>query len=775
MADRGPQIPLGPNIVGDGLEVLENTEDKYPIYKSTLESQRDNYSDFLARPVKVGQINWTPADLSPNVVVLADSRLVYLQNAIIAPKVKNFLYVSGEVEYRFQFTGQPFSYGSLVIAIEPFPFNGTPHLGTTLATPGVVRQLQMPHVIVDPSSACELSVCCPIVAPTGLWGLQTTGQTSTHRVLYSVLNVLKQSLSTPPENVQVSIFMSIKNAKLFSPTLQSKSEKTAKGWASAGLDKFTSTVSLVKDVPVIGPFATAASSVSKGFSDAFKAFGFSTPTINDYEGVMVLSGPNYTSTEGRTVHRKLTTFLENELSPTCEAMGLGSATDMNILDVIQREGLVRKVSMSTTAVAGVILDRFEVRPNMGFDFPATGFMEISPLCFVSSMFRYWGGNLEYTFEVVASTFARGTILIVYDPSPNPSTATTPTLDSAITANMGTIVNISGRSKTKITVPWSQAYPLALVALPTNAALSGTAGYSNGSFYIYVINKLINNGSVDPITINVYVAGTTTTLFAFPSMFAPNTGGASGSSKPMALQSEGVDDHVYRRVAGEKFDNLKQLANKMAPLVKVREGGTGPLTVGRYLTCELPYASPMVYLNYNPASDPFLGSAATFNALRWTFQTWCEVPFVGKTGGTKYSVLQPPQSTVVNSISTVLYTDSSAINLQGVSPSPNVKFLTTSSNSTVNGDIFYNGIINGCNLAVKYSPLQMTLDFVMPAFNNLYFTPNKSMTIENVGSASLSLQVLGAANTDPIDISILAGAAEDWAVGFWVGVPSLKYV
>jgi len=204
----------------------------------------------------------------------------------------------------------------------------------------------------------------------------------------------------------------------YSVTAQAGGEEVEKE-KQAETEKISSTATKVADaaaivsqVPVLNPIATTIRAGALGVAEIAKMFGMSRPNVSqEYTAYRVRHSTCFTHSQTQDHAIKFTydplQGLDlKRMSPGQDQMALST--------IYQRPGLLWVDTLPEEAME--VICRFPVFPGWGVLLTTDHFDILhTPLSWVSSHFYWWRGDLEYTFEIIAPSTARGRLFINYDP------------------------------------------------------------------------------------------------------------------------------------------------------------------------------------------------------------------------------------------------------------------------------------------------------------------------------------------------------------------------
>lgn len=153
--------------------------------------------------------------------------------------------------------------------------------------------------------------------------------------------------------------------------------------------------------------------------------------------------------------------------------------------------LLARLQVRSATTAGALLARIPVTP---FLHPTTG-TTIFPnrLAFLSKLFSFWKGELEYHFQVVCSKFHSFRFRVYW----TPYSAQTSSV-AYVSNTVNKVVDVQGETNFSIVVPWLQKAPL--LRLNTNR------DSFNGFLMVDLLNPLVYPTTPIPmVTINIWVS------------------------------------------------------------------------------------------------------------------------------------------------------------------------------------------------------------------------------------------------------------------------------
>lgn len=157
--------------------------------------------------------------------------------------------------------------------------------------------------------------------------------------------------------------------------------------------------------------------------------------------------------------------------------------------------LMTRFAFNAGAAIGAEIASWDVKPIYPAELPP----HQNAMSYIANQFAYWRGDIVYDFQVMATKYHSGRLLVVYLPGEN--TTYKPTLRSA---SMGicAVFDIAGPQSTfRFRVPWIHDTPYMLTG--SNSTSNGAVG----SLAVYVYNRLAHPANVIAhVYLNVLVSG-----------------------------------------------------------------------------------------------------------------------------------------------------------------------------------------------------------------------------------------------------------------------------
>lgn len=431
-------------------------------------------SGFLQRPVRIHTLNWLESDpvgyLGTNTI---DPWSLFFSNAAIQRKIDNYAFLRATLKIKIIINSTPFNYGAAKVVYTPL---WTTHgrIPTSTNALNLVPQSQLPGAWIFPqnSQGCELSL--PFYKHENFIALTSaTDMADMGRLSFLVYSALRSANGVTATGVSIQVYAWAEDVVLAGPTvslaLQARDEYGL-GPVSAPASTVAKLAGMMKGIPIISKFATATEMGAKAVSGIAQLFGFTNvPVIDPPIGVRNTPLPQFsTSAIGYPVE-KLTFDPKNELAIDNSIVGFGSDDQLAIESLVTRPCYISSNTWSVTTPVDTPLFTALVTPNMYVRPNGTQDLAMSPLDLVQRMFKFWRGDIIFTFKIIASPFHKGRLRLSYDPA-SPSVQTTGDTGPYV---MNMIFDLSeGESEIEFRVPYQQA--VSWLTTRTNTSYAGRA-------------------------------------------------------------------------------------------------------------------------------------------------------------------------------------------------------------------------------------------------------------------------------------------------------------
>lgn len=540
-------------VVGNQLQFNKESFSLYKTPRDDIISTVDDFKAFVNHPVLVHHMQWTPT--TPTTAIISSSLIrlwiTALSTLPMANKLKNFRFFRGDMKVRVVIQGANYAYGQMVYHFTPLTVTTE---GCLLLRPttNLVNAKVVPHFPLNPNKIMTYEMTLPNPHVYDIFPLAEQVYSNTYggsyEFAYTIYNALASGTAVSP-NISICTYVYFENITMEALTTVDglsndpiKEEKVPRGLLSGPLHTVKTFADNFSGIPFIGEGVSLFSTAVGAASTFLSYIGFNKPTIQDTIAVIpnkVANNP--LAIDGRSSEFVLASRNKNHYGLVEHPMQ--DLTHMDFSKICSTKGLIYQATIPQTAISSQRVFSVPVHPGKVIHTgnAAAGTLMHTPLSGILRMFHYFRGDMQLTFEIVASPFHRGSIVMAYDPR-----NTTPTLEVALATLKTVTVDISGDVGEEIHIPWQNVKALLDVETGTNQAFAD-AGDSNtplGSVHVYVLNPIIANGSTDGVYVNVYNSSDNARFFMLNNMASQTVGyyqyRAIGTVTPLSAAYEEED-------------------------------------------------------------------------------------------------------------------------------------------------------------------------------------------------------------------------------------------
>jgi hypothetical protein len=538
--------------------------------------------NFLRRPVAINSFSWTSSWTD----VTFSPWYNYLMTPEIVDKLQNFPFIRGKLKLKFVINSSPFYYGAM--RAHYYPMAGYhPARVSSAATAGskFIPYSQFPGIFIYPQTSTGGEMELPFFYHRDYLPLKTANELNNMGKMYmtefvdlrsangAVTNGVTITLYAWMEDVQLAAFTS-------SPILQGDEYDEATGPISRPAAILSNWASYLESVPIIGRLATATKIGSGAVSSIATLFGWTNvPVVTSVMPFKNLPFHDLASAEISQPVSKFTLDPKAEVSVSPFVVGLDGDDELAVAAIVQRDSYLAQFTWATTDAPNTQFFCTRVNPLMydrgTVDAFGTYAINITPLCAVARMFRYWRGDLIYTFRIVASKFHRGRLRLHWEPYASPAGVANP---SHVT--MTKVVDIEDTTDVEFRIPYMQPVPWAehqhqgdlyttnkwVVNSPS--VLGPNTDDDNGTIMVRCLNNLSAPVDTAPISVMIFVRGAENVQFANPIDVTKRFSHMVPQSDDGIEYKTGVDPGLYLKNWGEPILSLRKLLRR-SNLVDIR--------------------------------------------------------------------------------------------------------------------------------------------------------------------------------------------------------------
>jgi hypothetical protein len=395
------------------------------------------------------------------------------------------------------------------------------------------------------------------------------------------------------------------------------------------------------NVPTIGPIAKASSMVSSGLGALASIFGFSVPTMNN-EPMRVKNQPyqNGAQVIGYDTGKRITLDPKQELSVDPRALAV-SDDHMHISELTSRKSLLDIFTWPDgTVPLGAPLWTGPVTPMIMkrylYDVPAGEYLFVpTGLAMAAAPFRFWRGDIIFTFHVVCSGYHRGKLAFYFEPNVSQAAVIDAELD--LNKQFVKVIDLQETQTVSFRIEWAHVRAWAEVMSPGLLGDLGGIGYLGPSLADYVngymaVTPLTSLQSPDgsDIEVNVFVHS--------DNMLFNQMGEGNMPLKRPTTESRAISDDISLNESSASMDGLcdyhfGELPVSFRSLMKRFVSAKG-VTLNP-LVDSVPGASQMrTGMSLYPAPSPAYSGVAASSFKPRTLFSYLRYGYVGMRGGTR---------------------------------------------------------------------------------------------------------------------------------------------
>jgi len=672
--------------------------------------------------------------------------------------------IRADMILKIVYNSNQFQAGRYILAVSPHgggskSKNNTMENGTRFADLTTITQL--PHVQFDINTESSATLVVPYTSVYSHMPVNPSSVVYTHSMGTILLAPYAPLVTTAGSStVPFDLFVSFDNIDLAAPVYPqsrnhkdtvSKEQYAAKiGPVGAGAGKVATVANLIGDrVPLLSGIAKPVAWAADIFASVANVFGWSNPIVLSPANRITNTAFAYANNPDAGDNSvPLSLFAGNQVEVMPGYAG-SDLDEMALSYLIRIPAYIDSFSWSTSTAINTVLGTYTVSPfqlKRNRFSGLTSVTTMTPVAFLSNIFKYYRGGIKYRIKLVKTGFHSGRLLICFNPSPFATPTTISSLIQSTYINRQ-IVDISSQTEFEYTVPYVSLSPWK----PTQGNYSAI-----GNLVIVVANPLVAPATVSSsITVIVEACGADDMEFNVPTnhnlqpvvVYDPQSfdpRGAAGVIDSGDLGSSTLDSNQHyaaRACVGEKTLSLLSY-------VKSADFSSTEISVVNSLTY-YPFVSQYVLSSPTVASTP--------NMVTDNFGLIKSLYLYNR--GSVRIRLVPVDNQSVDLKSSKLLNQSSS--------SPDYTGYTTGAISTGydHGMIAYNTTRSG-GIEVQIPqyhrfPMRIQNDDILNSAYNVNF---------NVPTTTSFLLEMNARETFSVNLARAAG--DDFHCGFFIGVPPM---
>jgi hypothetical protein len=463
-------------------------------------------SEFFERFVHIASFAVSPGNPINYSVSLLET---LLNEPSIRAKVKNFSFISCDMEVNISVTGSPFHYGQVFASYQPLAGVNAPlailegYAATTqrgafltyLSQSKMYADTQLgdnsPMVLQIPFISPQPMLRLFNQSPLILTELQSFDDTNGFGNLYIQSYNDVACASPTPSDISITVKARLLNVKLGAPTgtvfeVGTESDEREVGPVERIATRATEIANALTQVPFIAPFAKASSMVSSSIGYIASLFGYSVPTIiTAPEYVKNNPYMNSATTIGYDTGFRITLDPKQELTIDPRALAL-TEDEMAISTLCQIPSYLDTFAWAASdAALSTSIYMMPITPRVAQRYLLSGstyVVQPTALNFAATPFDYWNGSITVKVVVASSKYHRGKLCVYYEPNISQNVV----IDAELNLNKQymIIVDIQETQEVTFTVNW--AFPKAWALNMPNSLIEdlGGVGYLGDAYFPY---------------------------------------------------------------------------------------------------------------------------------------------------------------------------------------------------------------------------------------------------------------------------------------------------
>lgn len=395
------------------------------------------------------------------------------KNPVVREKLQHFKFFRSDVEIRILVNNDPFMAGMLGMHYAPYLMELEDSYQQNLSVQGLTS---LPTTFLHTELANTATMTMPFINERDYFDL-TQSQHSFGTTVITNWGVLPSDNNT----IKVQVYARFVNSHASVPTnhtiliAQGGTENENEGpvTQASGLIGSLGTLAGNSGIPIISTIGSITSWVSRAVGAVASQFGWSKP-INVSHPMHVERTPakGYTHTMGTDGSVCLGTIPDNAIDS--RDTNPNNEDEMVISHITMRTNIFQRIKWDKGDEFDELIGSWRHEPNKA---QTTGHM--GTFDYVSGLFQYWRGTVDYHIKFIKTQFHKGRLIFVYFPndSPIPNKLTT-----EISTNYTCIIDLNemndayrGSGEFVVSVPFMHSVPWMLVNHKRDDPYIGTIG------------------------------------------------------------------------------------------------------------------------------------------------------------------------------------------------------------------------------------------------------------------------------------------------------------
>jgi len=530
---------------------------------------------FLERPTLIQTITWGSGGVSTG---RFNPWTDFLTNSYIQNKLENYALFRGDLHIKLVISANPFTYGAALLSYTPIYDYVTDSVAECT---GALQNSQKPHIWVWPQNNAGGELVLPFFWKSPYVNILTTSETDKlgECFLEQVIALdTANDIAVPTLTIQVYAWCT--DVKLGCPTTQLVLQSGISEYKQGPVERIATTVAGISTtlatIPIIEPFAIATSIASSAVAGIASLFGWSKAIIIDgARAVKPMFFHGFLSSDVCNVMDKFAVDQKAELSVDPRLVNLSGQDELALSYVLQKEAYVANSNWLSSDSVGDQLFEFPVWPMIYRNTDNTTYhtLQMTPMAYFASMFRYWRGDIVFRFRLVASQYHRGRIKITYEPKGEVGAG------DYTNVALTKIVDITEENDITFVVPFSQEMPWARIEFDPednksigytydkSGSCAHSNGLTNGTIRVQVLTTLTSPQATPSCHIIAYVRGGENLEVAYPiddkdmSRFVTHLDLQAGVDDMPDINTGTMYTNRYLSNFGEQICSLRQVLSR----------------------------------------------------------------------------------------------------------------------------------------------------------------------------------------------------------------------
>jgi len=623
----------------------------------TQEAPTDNQStlglaEFLSRPTLISTSSWTTSAFTTSTI---NPWQLFFNDAVIKNKISNFAYFRGDLKIKIVVNCSPFYYGALIAYYSPI---NSPNLASTAVD--FVTVSQRPHIWIYPQTSSGGELHIPFFYHKNYVSLTTAATLgSLGSLTFKQYTALTSANGATSNGCTIQVYAWVENAQLqgnsTGAVMQSGRvrDEYGNGPVSAPAAALSNWAQHLRDVPIIGKYATATQIGSSAVSRIAQLFGWSNvPVIEDVKPMKNVPFHDLASAHLSEPTSKMTFDPKGEISVDPTITGLSNVDEMILSNMLQHESFLTSSSWTTSDTVGTQYFFSAVTPMLYDRGTAssggTYGIAMTPMCHVSRAFTHWRGDIIFRFKVICSRFHQGRLRISWDPTAANS-GTTDNTNVILTK----VIDLAESDEVEFRVPYMQAAQWCNTTnylgeiYTTNNWLNGAgsrtllADTTNGAITVKCLTNLSAPTDTATVTILTFVRAADNFILANPCDLPPLMSWLQMQSGVAQIDDGKISEDFHKINFGDPVLSLRTLLRRSVKHdVRVV---VGTASTGVRITTSLQGRQPLQpgydtngYLQVKGVETP--ATSYGFNAVAFTPLSWFSPAFIATRGAIRWHYL-----------------------------------------------------------------------------------------------------------------------------------------